>query len=204
MNSQPAGEITQLLLRWNAGETDCLNQLIPLAERELRRIAGRHMRGERQGHTLEPTALVNEAYLKLVDQSRATWKNRLQFFGIAAGIMRRILIDHARGLERRKRGSGIAHLPLDELIFTPDKSAALVALDEALTDLARIDPRKARVVELRYFAGLSVEETAEVLGVHENTVVRDWKLAKAWLARELRRETNAVPEPSINGNADVT
>jgi RNA polymerase sigma factor (TIGR02999 family) len=197
LNSQPAGEITQLLLRWNAGEANCLNQLIPLAERELRRIAGRHMRGERQGHTLEATALVNEAYLKLVDQSRATWKNRVQFFAVAAGIMRRILIDHARGLERRKRGSGAAHLPLDELVFTPDKSAALVALDEALKDLARIDPRKARVVELRYFAGLSVEEAAEALGVHQNTVVRDWKMAKAWLARELRRETFAALGASI-------
>jgi RNA polymerase sigma factor (TIGR02999 family) len=190
------GEITQLLLRWNAGEQDCLNQLMALAEQELRRIASRHMRQEGLGHTLQTTALVNEAYLKLVDQSRATWKNRAQFFGVAAGLMRRILVDHARGLQRAKRGAGAAHLPLDELIFTPAKSASLIALDDALADLTRHDPRKARIVELRYFGGLSVEETAEVIGVHPNTVIRDWALAKAWLARQMNRETEPAAEAS--------
>jgi RNA polymerase sigma factor (TIGR02999 family) len=196
-----AGEITDLLLRWKAGEQACLDELIPLAERELRRIARRHMRNEGPGHVLQTTALVNEAYLKLVDQSRANWKNRAQFFGVAAGMMRRILVDHARGLQRGKRGSGAEHLPLEELIFTRQKSAALVSLDDALQDLARIDARKARVVELRYFGGLSVEETAEVLEVHPNTVVRDWSLAKAWLTRELRRETNGN---SVDGDPNAT
>jgi RNA polymerase sigma-70 factor, ECF subfamily len=194
------GEITQLLLRWNAGEQDCLNQLMPLAEQELRRIASRRMRQEGRGHTLQTTALVNEAYLKLVDQSRATWKNRAQFFGVAAGLMRRILVDHARGLQRAKRGAGAAHLPLDELILAPAKSASLIALDDALADLTRHDPRKARIVELRYFGGLSVEETAEVIGVHPNTVIRDWALAKAWLARQMKRETEPAAEASDTEN----
>ncbi|MBV8729082.1 MAG: sigma-70 family RNA polymerase sigma factor, partial [Acidobacteriia bacterium] len=140
----------------------------------------------------ETTALVNEAYLKLVDQSRATWKDRAHFFAAAAGIMRRILVDHARGLRRTKRGAGAAHLPFDEMIFKPAKSAALVALDDALNDLASVDPRKARIVELRYFGGMSVEETAEALGVHPNTVIRDWGLAKAWLARELQRVDDRI------------
>jgi len=197
------GQITELLVRWNAGEQACLDELIALAERELRRIARRYMRRESPDHTLQTTALVNEAYLKLVDQSRATWQNRAQFFGVAAGIMRRILVDHARTAQRVKRGAGVGHLPLDELILTPSKSAELVALDDALEDLARIDPRKARVVELRYFGGLSVEETAEVLGVHPNTVVRDWSLAKAWLAREVKREGHTAADLQ-NGNPHAT
>jgi RNA polymerase sigma-70 factor, ECF subfamily len=197
------GQITELLVRWKAGEQDCLNELIPLAEPELRRIARRYMRHENPDHTLQTTALVNEAYLKLVDQSRASWQNRTQFFGVAAAIMRRILVDYARTGQRAKRGAGAGHLPLDEFIFTPAKSDELVALDDALGDLARIDPRKARVVELRYFGGLSVEETAEVLGVHPNTVVRDWSLAKAWLARELKPEKYSHPDP-VNTNHDVT
>jgi RNA polymerase sigma-70 factor (ECF subfamily) len=204
VGSNVPGPITQLLQRWNAGEQDCLNELIPLVEGELRRIARRHMRKEAPGHTLQTTALVNEAYLKLVDQSRATWKNRAQFFGVAVGMMRRILVDHARGLQRGKRGSGADHLPLNELIFTPAKSAALISLDDALEDLARVDPRKARVVELRYFGGLSVEETAEVLAVHPNTVIRDWGLAKAWLARELRRGVNVTTGVAVPGSADAT
>jgi len=147
------------------------------------------MRKEREGHTLQTTALVNEAYLKLVDQSRASWKNRAQFLGVASGLMRRILVDHARGLCRAKRGGAAGHLPLDEdLVFSPAKSAALVALDDALEELARLDPRKAKVVELRYFGGLSVEEAAEALGVHANTIIRDWGLARAWLRHELKRE----------------
>jgi len=160
--------------------------LLPLVEGELRRIARHYMRMERQGHTLQTTALVNEAYLKLVDQGQADWQNRAQFLGVAAQLMRHILVDHARGLCRGKRGGGAQVLPLDEgLVFSPAKSAALVALDDALTELAGFDPRKAQVVELRYFGGLSVEETAEALGVHENTVKRDWRLAKMWLKREL-------------------
>lgn len=188
VSSHPAGEITHLLFRWNSGDGGSLNELIPLVEQELRCIARRHMLRERRGHTLQATALVNEAYLRLVDQSRATWKNRAQFFNVASTIMRRILVDHARALQCGKRGSGEDRLPLDELILSPAKSAALIRLDDALEALAQIDPRKARVVELRYFGGLSVEETAEALDVHPNTVVRDWSLAKAWLARECSLE----------------
>ncbi len=186
MGSDTAGPITQLLLRWNSGEESCLDELILLLEHELRQIARRQMRKEREGHTLQTTALVNEAYLKLVDQSRANWRSRAQFLGIASNLMRRILVDHARGLNRAKRGGIAGHLPLDEeLIFSPSKSAALIALDEALEQLARLNPRKAQVVEMRYFGGLSVEEAAEALGVHPNTVINDWGLARAWLKREL-------------------
>ena len=189
METTGSEPITELLLRWRAGDQECLNRLVPLVEDELRRIAHRYMRKERPGHTLQTTALVNEAYLKLVDQARVDWQNRAQFLGVAARLMRHILVDHARAACRGKRGGGAAHLPLDEaLVFSPAKSAALIALDEALNDFARIDPRKAQVVELRYFGGLSVEETAEVLAVHPNTVIRDWSLAKIWLKRELSRE----------------
>jgi RNA polymerase sigma-70 factor (ECF subfamily) len=173
-------------MRWSAGDRDCLNELIPLVEPELRRMAHRQMRRERPGHTLQTTALVNEAWLKLVDQSRANWHNRAQFLGVAAGLMRHILLDHARTASRDKRGGGAEHLVLDEaLVFSPAKSAALIALDEALQDLARFDLRKAQVVEFRYFGGMSVEETAEALHLHPNSVIRDWSIAKAWLKREL-------------------
>lgn len=149
-------------------------------------MAHRQMRRERPGHTLQTTALVNEAWLKLVDQSRANWHNRAQFLGVAAGLMRHILLDHARTASRDKRGGGAEHLVLDEaLVFSPAKSAALIALDEALQDLARFDLRKAQVVEFRYFGGMSVEETAEALHLHPNSVIRDWSIAKAWLKREL-------------------
>ena len=186
MSSPAASPITGLLLRWNAGEQGCLDELLPLVEGELRRIAHRHMRSEREGHTLQTTALVNEAYLKLVDQAHVNWQNRAQFLAVAAQLMRHILVDHARGLCRGKRGGGAQVLPLDEgLVFSPAKSTALVALDDALTELAGLDPRKARVVELRYFGGMSVEETAEALGVHPITVKNDWRMAKLWLKREL-------------------
>ena len=194
MNSPDSSPVTGLLLRWGAGDEDCLDQLLPLVEGELRRIAHFLMRKERQGHTLQTTALVNEAYMKLVDQSHASWKNRAHFVGVAATLMRRILVDHARGLQRNKRGGAAEHLLLDEgLVFSPAKSAALIALDDALEDLAKMDPRKAQVVDLRYFGGLGVEEAAEVLHVHPNTVIRDWDLARKWLKRELTRghSTNA-------------
>ncbi len=192
MDSTAAEQVTQLLLRWSAGERECLDELTPLMEKELRRIAHRHMARERPGHTLQTTALVNEAWLKLVDQSRANWHNRAHFLAVAAGLMRHILVDRARAVCRGKRGGGAVHLPLDEgLVFSSEKSAALVALDEALKDFTRIDPRKAQVVELRYFGGLSVEETAEALNVHPNTVIRDWGLARAWLKHELTRGKSA-------------
>jgi len=186
---EPTGPepVTELLTRWRAGDRECLNQLVALVEVELRRIAHRYMRMERRGHTLQTTALVNEAYLRLVDQAQVDWQDRAQFLGVAARLMRQILVDHARELHRGKRGGGAHLLPLDGgLVFSTAKSAALVALDDALHDLAGFDPRKARIVELRCFGGMSVPETAEVLSVHPNTVVRDWGLAKAWLKRELR------------------
>jgi RNA polymerase sigma factor (TIGR02999 family) len=147
------------------------------------------MRKERAGHTLQTTALVNEAYLKLVDQSRANWANRAHFLAVASGIMRHILVDHARGLRRGKHGGAAGHLPLrEDLVFSRAKSAALIALDDALENLAKLNQREAQVVEMRYFGGLSVEEAAEALGVHPNTIIRDWSLARAWLTRELARE----------------
>lgn len=181
-----AETVTELLLRWRAGDQESLNRLLPRVEGELRRIAHRYMSMERQDHTLQTTALVNEAYLKLVDQAQVDWQSRAQFLGVAARMMRHILVDHARELCRGKRGGGAQMLPLEEgLAFSPQRPAALVALDDALDELAGFDPRKAQIVELRYFGGLSVEEAAEALGVHPNTVVRDWGLAKAWLKREL-------------------
>jgi len=181
-----AETVTELLLRWRAGDQESLNRLLPRMEGELRRIAHRYMSMERQDHTLQTTALVNEAYLKLVDQAQVDWQSRAQFLGVAARMMRHILVDHARELCRGKRGGGAQMLPLEEgLAFSPQRPAALVALDDALDELAGFDPRKAQIVELRYFGGLSVEEAAEALGVHPNTVVRDWGLAKAWLKREL-------------------
>lgn len=178
--------VTELLLRWRAGDQECLNRLLPHVEGELRRIAHRYMSMERQDHTLQTTALVNEAYLKLVDQAQMDWQSRAQFLAVAARVMRHILVDHARELCRGKRGGGAQILPLEEgLAFSPQRPAALVALDDALDALAGFDPRKAQVVELRYFGGLSVEEAAESLGVHPNTIVRDWGLAKAWLRHEL-------------------
>ena len=185
--------VTELLLRWRAGDQKCLNRLVPLVEGELRRIAHRYMRMERHGHTLQTTALVNEAYLKLVDQAQVDWQNRAHFLGVAARLMRHILVDHARKLCAGKRGGGAQVLPLDQgLDVSPQKPAALVALDDALSELAGFDRRKARVVELRYFGGMSVEETAEALGVHPDTVMRDWRLAKVWLKREINpKDANA-------------
>jgi RNA polymerase sigma factor (TIGR02999 family) len=181
--------VTRLLVRWQRGERECLNQLLPFVHNELRRIARRYMRRESPGHTLQTTALVNEAYIRLVDQTHVTWQNRSHFFGIAAHLMRRILVDHARGSHRQKRGGDFCHLPLnEELAFSPAKSATLIALDEALDELAKFDPRKAQVVELRYFGGMSVDEVAEVLGVHANTVIRDWDVAKRWLKNEMSQK----------------
>ena len=187
---QPPGPkgVTELLLRSKDGDRQGLDQAVPLVDRELRRIAHRAMRKERPGHTLQTTALVNEAYLRLVDQSRVNWQNRAHFLGVAAGLMRQILVDHARRVCRAKRGGGVRHLPLDEgLVYSPAMSESLLVVDEALSRLAEFDARKARVVELRYFAGMSVEEAAAALGVHPNTVIHDWSLAKAWLKRELER-----------------
>jgi RNA polymerase sigma factor (TIGR02999 family) len=186
---RPGANVTALLVSWGAGDESALSQLIPLVHGELRRLARRLMRGERDGHTLQTTALVNEAYMRLVDLSRVRWQDRAHFFAISARLMRRILVDHARSRKYVKRGGGTRQIAFDEALVLPHERAAdLVALDDALEALAAVDPRKSQVVELRYFGGLSVEETAESLGVSGETVMRDWRLAKAWLLRELSQE----------------
>jgi RNA polymerase sigma-70 factor, ECF subfamily len=186
MQTEPSEPVSRLLLQWAGGDRNCLDQLVPLVDTELRRIARRYLRGERCGHTLQTTALLHEAYLRLVNETDVRAEHRAQFFALAAQIMRHILVDHARGARREKRGGGLRDLALEEaLLPSPQKSAELLALDEALSRLAEIDPRKAKVVELRYFGGMEVEEVAHVLQVHPNTVVRDWRLAKAWLKREV-------------------
>lgn len=178
--------VTRLLLRWRQGDTAGSNELFHAVQQELRRIANRYMSRERDGHVLQATALVNEAYLRLVDRQDANWQNRAHFFAISAHLMRQILVDYARGAAANKRGGALIHLPLEEgLLIAPERSREFLALDEALTALALFDHRKVQVVELRYFGGLEVEEVAELLKVHPNTVIRDWRLAKAWLKREL-------------------
>jgi RNA polymerase sigma-70 factor (ECF subfamily) len=186
VSAPDAGEVTALLAAWCAGDRDALERLLPLVQRELHLLAHRYLRHERPGHTWQTADLVNEAYLRLVDQRAARWQNRAHFYGIAAQMMRRILIDHARKVTNHKRGGALVKVPLDETcVVGDDRAAELVALDDALTTLARLDERKARVVEMRYFGGLSVEETAEVLGVHPDTVTREWRRARAFLRREL-------------------
>jgi RNA polymerase sigma factor (TIGR02999 family) len=181
-------EITQLLLAWNGGDEHALDRLIPLVHEELHRLAHRYMAGERAGHPLQTTALVNEAYLRLIDSSRVKWQNRAHFFAVSAQLMRRILVDFARARTKLKRGGDVTHVPLDEaLVMSQEPGADLVALDDALQALASFDERKSKVVELRYFGGLSVDETAEVLDVSAITVMRDWNLAKVWLLRELAK-----------------
>jgi RNA polymerase sigma factor (TIGR02999 family) len=178
--------VTQLLLAWGKGDQHALEELMPLVYRELRRLAHRHLGRERPDHTLQTTALVHEAYLRLVDQKDASWQNRAQFFAVAAQIMRRILVDYARARQYAKRGGGAQMVELDEaMVVSTDRAAAVVALDEALLRLAELDCRKSRLVELRFFGGMSIEETAEILGVSPGTVMRDWTLAKAWLRREM-------------------
>jgi len=179
--------VTQLLIDWSNGDENALKQLIPLVHEELRRVARRHMAHERAEHTLQATALVNEAYMRLVDVQRVKWQNRAHFFAMSARLMRRILVDFARSRRYQKRGGGAQKVTLDEaLVVSPEPGSDLVRLDEVLTALAAVDSRKAQVVEMRFFGGLSVEETAEALHVSRDTVMRDWKLAKAWLLRELK------------------
>jgi RNA polymerase sigma factor (TIGR02999 family) len=179
-------DITELLIDWSAGDPAALENLMPLVERELHRLAHNYMRREPAGHTLQTTALINETFLRLVDQTRVRWQNRAHFFGIAAKIMRRILLNYARDRKRAKRGGRALQVSFSEVdAVSVERSMELIALDDALLRLAAVDERKSRVVELRYFGGLSVEETAEVLGVSAVTVMRDWNMAKAWLAREV-------------------
>jgi RNA polymerase sigma factor (TIGR02999 family) len=179
-------DLTQLLVDWGKGDTKALDGLMPLVYDELHRIASRYLRRERQGHTLQATALINEAYLRIVDQNRVNWQSRAHFFGVAAQMMRRILVDHARSHLYAKRGGGAQKLALDEAIATPqERDLDLVALDDALTTLAEIDPQQGRIIELRYFGGLTIEETAEALSISPATVKRDWTMAKAWLYGEI-------------------
>ena len=178
--------VTDLLVAWSGGDTQALEKLMPLVHGELRRLARRQMAGERQGHTLQTTALINEAYLRLIDLTRVRWQDRAHFLAISARLMRRILVDHARSRRYAKRGGGAALVVFDEaLVVTSGARPDLVALDDALQALAAVDSRKSQVVEMRFFGGLSVDETAEALGVSPETVMRDWRLAKVWLLREL-------------------
>ncbi len=187
MDTSP--DITGLLLAWSDGDREALDELTPLVYRELKKLAGSYLRRERPGHTLQPTALAHEAYIKLIDQQHVRWQNRAHFFGIAAQAMRRILVDHARARMAEKRGSGLA-VSLDEAVDVSDQRAdQLVALDEALKTLADLDPQQSRVVELKYFGGMTLEETAEVLGVSRATVIREWRMAKAWLYDELNKSS---------------
>lgn len=188
--SEPAeNNVTEMLKEWSDGKSEVLDDLMPLVYDELRRQASRFLRKERSNHTLQTTALINEAYLKLIDQRNVQWQNRAHFFAIASTAMRRILVDYARERHREKRGGAAENLPLDEAlqISSDEKSVDLIALDEALTRLAEFDRRQAKTVELRYFSGLSIDETAEVLGVSNATVRLDWNLAKAWLYNQLKR-----------------
>ena len=186
MTELPAHEVTRLLQAWSEGDEGALQKLMPLVYKELHRLARRYMAGESPGHTLQTSALVNEAYLRLVDVKKVNWQNRAHFFGVSAQLMRRILVDFARSRHSLKRGGDAPTVSLEEgLIVTSARGADLVALDDALKALAAMDPRRSRVVELRFFGGLSAEESAEVLKVSAETVMHDWKLAKVWLLREL-------------------
>jgi RNA polymerase sigma factor (TIGR02999 family) len=179
-------KVTQLLVQLVGGDRSAVDELTPLVYKELKRIAGSQLGRERAGHTLQATALVHEAYLKLVDQREVSWQNRAHFFGVAAQMMRRVLTDYARSRQRLKRGGDVHKTSLDEaLAVSEDRTSDLVQIDEALTRLEQLDARQARIVEMRFFAGLSVEETAAAMGISAPTVKRDWAMAKAWLHREL-------------------
>ena len=187
MSTSSQHEVTKLLIRLTEGDHAVLDALLPAVYDELRRLAANYLRRERASHTLQPTALVHEAYIRLVDQTRVEWQNRAHFFGVAAQMMRRILVDHARSQAAEKRGGDAQKLSLDENIdVSAMRPSELVALDEALERLAELDPQKSRLVELRFFGGLSVEETAEVLGVSAPTVKRQWRMAKAWLYGQVK------------------
>lgn len=189
MRESSPEDVTKLLVAWSQGEQSALDKLIPLVYDELHRLAKRQMGHERAGHPLQTTALVNEAYLRLIEASQVGWQNRAHFFAVSAQLMRRILVDFARSRKRVKRGGDVRQVSLDEAIeVSEERESDLVALDDALSALAAIDPRKSKVVELRFFGGLSVEETAEVLNISTETIMRDWKFAKSWLLREMTGE----------------
>jgi len=192
VSSDSQADVTGLLVNWSNGDQQALDQLMPLVYGELRRLAQAYLRRERSDHTLQSTALVHEAFLRLVNQRNVQWKNRAHFFGIAAQLIRRILVDHARAHQAGKRGAGAFKLSLDEAIGVPDKQDLdLVALDDALQRLTGLDAQQGRIVELRFFAGLSIEETAEVLDISPATVKREWSTARAWLFRDLSKAASA-------------
>lgn len=182
-------DVTQLLQQWSDGQEQALDRLLPQIHGELRMLAASYLRRERPDHTLQPTALVNEAFLKLVDQRAVRWQNRAHFFGIAAQAMRRILVDHARAHAASKRGGAMRKVPLDDAVIGDVPDVDLLALDQALTRLAAMDPQQSRIVELRFFGGLTTEETAEVMRISPATIGREWRMAKAWLSAELGRAT---------------
>lgn len=185
MQSQ-AGDITGILISWRRGDRAALDRLLPLIRTEMRRLAQRHLGRERKNHTMQPSSLVQEAYLRLMPGGNGEWRNRAHFFAVASQVMRHVLVDYARERRRVKRGGGAVHIPMDAaVILSPDQIEQIVAVDLALQRLAKVDERKSRVLEMRFFGGLSVEEVAEVLGVAPNTVIRDWNFARAWLRREL-------------------
>lgn len=190
MSALKPQEVTQKLQAWSEGNSEALDELLPIVYDELHKQAARYLRRERSDHTLQTTALIHEAYLKLVEQKNVRWQNRAQFFGIAAQLMRRVLIDYARTKHREKRGGNDVKLTLDAaaLVATKERSVDLMALDEVLTRLAAIDEQQSRIVELRYFGGLNIEETAEALHISPATVKRDWQMAKAWMHHELSRQ----------------
>lgn len=200
MSTSSPQDVTQLLAAWGEGDRSALDKLLPLVHAELRRIAQRQMRQERSGHTLQATALVNEAYLRLAGDQQLQWRDRAHFFAVCAQVMRHILIDHARSRGREKRGGGVVQVSLnDALLVADDQIADILALDEALSALERMDPQKARLVELRYFAGLTVEETAEVLNTSPRTVRREWRRARAWLYRMMGEGTADETRPMATG-----
>ena len=188
-NAPEKADITQLLIAWSDGRREALDDLMPIVYADLRRVAAGYMRREAAGHALQPTALVHEAYVRLVDQKQVKWRNRAHFFGVAAVLMRRILVDHARRRRAEKRGGDWERVTLagDEVATDTHKEIDVLALDEALERLAQFDPQQERIVELRYFAGLTIDETAEVVGISAATVVREWTIAKAWLRADLSR-----------------
>ncbi len=195
----PSNDVTELLRQWSIGDQDAYQRLLPIVYDELRRMAGGFLRHEREGHTLQPTALVHELYMRMVDQSRSDWHDRAHFFSVAAKMMRRILVDHARKRITDKRGSGAEHLPLDEALDTPaNLDNALLAVDAALTRFAEIDPDRSRIVEMRYFGGMDLAEIADILQVSRTTVKRHWTVARMWLHREL--ENNPDGRRTLEAN----
>ncbi|MGC1786618.1 MAG: sigma-70 family RNA polymerase sigma factor [Terriglobales bacterium] len=199
MDHPDVEDVTILLAELKNGNKEAASKLIPLVYDELRRLAGSYMRHERSNHTLQATALVHEAYLKLVKQRSIDWQSQAHFFGVAAQVMRRILLDHARGHLREKRGRGERTVPIEEaLVFAPEQSLELVKLDQALERLTKLDPRQGKIVELRFFGGLTVEQTAELLGISPKTVKREWSMAKAWLHGDLKATHGVVTREVAN------